>query len=207
MNRMQFNVYNPNKIQIDMLSVISDELEDCNLFDKNEIYDVKNLYILTHPFIEMIINNKSVHIPLGYVHIEPFSYKFLDRHGNSYSVIYVHSRCSFGLSSRFKTTLKTISEVEKTKVNIGQILGLALNDIAFVYGQKMKTNYVILFNMSLTTAISKHKKNDWRLDVDDPFSQIRQIGTGITALDLFENKMKLIDTIEDNTMYKVIKIT
>lgn len=214
-NKMWFNMYKPNEIQHQMLVQLANVKEDYNncgllgAYSNEEENDDTFLFILTHPWIEEIVNTPkgdiSVHLPLGYIMFTSFpEYKFIDKNGNTYSVIYVDSRCSFGLWPEFKSVLKTISDIEKTKVNIGQILNQFLEGFARKFKTEQGTDYTILFNMSLATAVFSHKKFGWEEDVLFPFNRIKDVKTGELAYNTFV-KTGMVDPEHEYHMYKVIK--
>jgi hypothetical protein len=71
---------------------------------------------------------------IGYIQFETLNdFKFNDEKGETLKFLYVKSRCSFGLWPQFKNYIKSISEIENSKINIGSILDLFLEGFAKKY--------------------------------------------------------------------------
>jgi hypothetical protein len=204
-NRLWFNMYKPDGIQMKILDKLAEKnvsYNNCGILTKEDLNG--ELFILTHPLVEEIINSKSIHIPLGYIHFQVF-HNFRFTHitdKQSYAVFYVHSRCSFGKWPEFKDQIQIISETEHNKVNIGEVLNLFLEGMAKKYKIEQNLDHVILFNMSLRSAVESHKKNGWELFADEELSYLQENKDGRRANKIFEN-LGLLHKY-DNKMYKTI---
>lgn len=208
-NKMWFNVDKPNEIQLQMLEFMANVKENyntCHLFSQSYI---SQLYILTHPLISDLIKvndvSNSIQIPLGFINFETFpEYKFVDVNKNKYSVIYIMSRCSFGKWPQVSSQIKQLSDIENTKINIGEILNLYLEGLARKFGHEQGCDYVILFNQSISKAVKSHKKNKWKINADIPLSMIIDQKSKNTALNIF-TEMEYIDN-SNLHMYKLVKV-
>ena len=206
-NMMWFNMYKPDKTQKKILHSLSNkqvDYNDCGLFNLGTKHTKNDeLFILTHPIVEEIINNKSVHIPLGYIHFQTFPEFEFKYNNEKYSVFYVHSRCSFGMWPEFKHHIKAISDIEHQKVNIGQTLNLFLEGMAKKYKIEHNIDYVILFNMSLADAVYSHEKNGWSEGADTVLSHLIEEKHKKTAAEIFE-ELELLDHDDEYKMFKII---
>jgi hypothetical protein len=211
-NTMWFNMYKPNETQYKILTDLvfsGEDYNNCGLLEDQEgdyRYIDENLFILTHPIVEEIITRNdvsiSVHIPLGYIQFEPLNdFTFNNEKGETFKFLYVRSRCSFGLWPQFKNYVKAVSEIEHSRINIGEILNLFLEGFAKKYAIEHKVDKVVLFNLSLHTAMSSHYKNGWNFNFDSFLKKIKT-SKGKPSKDLLENLGYYENAA--NHMYKII---
>lgn len=209
-NKMWFNMYKPSfeqyKILLKMVNY-NKNYNKCKLLETKEndytkLMKNNQLFILTHPTVEIIHKGKSVHIPIGYVHFKVAKEIFEDKNKKKYKIMYVSSRCSFALWPQVKNYITAISRIEKTKVNVGEILSLFLDNMARKLAYDNKTDHTLMINMSLSSAIYSHIKNGWSPFADIPLKKLKY--KGISALDLMIDYFYYPSDDSTPTMYKLI---